>query len=165
MNRILLLILNIIIYIVKNINKNTGMLIDVLENMYTLTINVRTKTLEKMIKVLVLIIGGKIMEIVVDNKIVTVVEIIKIINNYITLNDVWMIIELWVMWIVYIVKMNTNIILINVNTIIFKMNAAKLNGITRITKAAEVLGDSLLWIVLNLHYAQNKGVRSCIPFV
>ena len=110
MNRILLLILNIIIYIVKNINKNTGMLIDVLENMYTLTINVRTKTLEKMIKVLVLIIGGKIMEIVVDNKIVTVVEIIKIINNYITLNDVWMIIELWVMWIVYIVKMNTNII-------------------------------------------------------
>ena len=94
MNRILLLILNIIIYIVKNINKNTGMLIDVLENMYTLTINVRTKTLEKMIKVLVLIIGGKIMEIVVDNKIVTVVEIIKIINNYITLNDVWMIIEL-----------------------------------------------------------------------
>ena len=119
MNRILLLILNIIIYIVKNINKNTGMLIDVLENMYTLTINVRTKTLEKMIKVLVLIIGGKIMEIVVDNKIVTVVEIIKIINNYITLNDVWMIIELWVMWIVYIVKMNTNIILINVNTIVY----------------------------------------------
>ncbi len=165
MNRILLLILNIIIYIVKNINKNTGMLIDVLENMYTLTINVRTKTLEKMIKVLVLIIGGKIMEIVVDNKIVTVVEIIKIINNYITLNDVWMIIELWVMWIVYIVKMNTNIILINVNTIIFKMTAAKLNGITRITKAVRVLGDSLSEIVLNLHYAQNKGVRSCIPFV
>ena len=61
--------------------------------------------------------------------------------------------------------MNTNIIFINVNTIILKMNAAKLNGITRITKAAEVLGDSLLWIVLNLHYAQNKGVRSCIPFV
>ena len=164
MNRILLLILNIIIYIVKNINKNTGMLIDVLENMYTLTINVRTKTLEKMIKVLVLIIGGKIMEIVVDNKIVTVVEIIKIINNYITLNDVWMIIELWVMWIVYIVKMNTNIILINVNTIIFKMTAAKLNGITRITKAVRVLGDSLSEIVLNLHYAQNKGVRSCIRF-
>ncbi|MBK7568796.1 MAG: hypothetical protein IPI31_13325 [Bacteroidetes bacterium] len=165
MKRIAGLILKILIYIIKNINKNAGMLIDILENMYALTVNVKTKTLEKMIKVLLLIVGGKIMEIVVDNKIVTVVEIIKIINNYITLNDVWVLLELWVIWIVYIVKMNTNIILINVNTIILKMNAAKLNGITRITKAAEVLGDSLLWIVLNLHYAQNKGVRSCIPFV
>ena len=150
MKRIAGLILKILIYIIKNINKNAGMLIDILENMYALTVNVKTKTLEKMIKVLLLIVGGKIMEIVVDNKIVTVVEIIKIINNYITLNDVWVLLELWVIWIVYIVKMNTNIILINVNTIILKMNAAKLNGITRITKAAEVLGDSLLWIVLNL---------------
>lgn len=165
MNRLTGLILKIIIYMIKNINKNAGMLIDVLENMYTLTVNVKTKTIEKMIKVLVLIVGGKIMEVVVDNKIVTAIEIIKIVNNYITLNDVWMVIEFWLMWILYILKSNTNIIIINVNSIIIIISAAKLTGITGSKKAVGILEDTLFLIVLNLHYAQNKGVRSCIPFV
>ncbi len=166
MNRLTGLILKIIIYIIKNINKNAGVLIDVLENIYTLTVNVKTKTLEKMIKVLVLIVTGKIMEIVVDNKIVAAVEIIKIINNYITLNDVWVIIELWVMWMVYIVRMNANVILINGFAII-KINttAVIMNIISNIKNAVDVLANSLLDTTLSIHETQNKGLRSCIPFV
>jgi len=143
-----------------------GMLIDVLENMYTLTANIKSKTLEKMIRVLVIIISGKLMEIVVDNKIVTAVEIIKIITNYITLNDVWVIIELWVMWIMYTLKMNTNIILKNVYSIIIKkLTTLILNSFTMKKMAVRVLAISRLNNVRNIHETQNKGIRSCIPFV
>ncbi len=164
MKRIAGLILKILIYIIKNINKNAGMLIDILENMYALTVNIKTKTLEKMIKVLVLIVTGKIMEIVVDTKIVTAVEIIKIINNYITINDVWVIIELWVMWMVCIVRMNTNINLINGFSIIKIIITAFIwNIIARIKNAVNVLANSLVDTNLYIHETQNKGLRSCIP--
>ncbi len=147
-------------------NNNTGMLIDVLENMYTLTVNMKSKTLEKMIRVLVIIISSKIMEIVVDNKIVTAVEIIKIINNNITLNDVWVIIELWVMWILYSIKMNTNIILINVySIIIIKITALIMKGIIMVNEAVRVMAISLFDNIRNIPETQNKGIRSCIPFV
>lgn len=166
MNKLTGLILKIIIYIIKNINKNAGVLIDVLENIYTLTVNVKTKTLEKMIKVLVLIVTGKIMEIVVDNKIVTAVEIIKIINNYITLNDVWVLIELWVMWMVCIVRVNTNVILINGFSIIkINITAFILNIISRVKNAVNVLANLLVDTNLYIHETQNKGLRSCVPFV
>ncbi len=156
----------IIIYVVKNINKNAGMLIDILENMYTLSVNVKSKTLEKMIKVLVIIVGGKIMELVVDNKIVTAVEIIKIINNYITINEVWVVMELWVLWILYIIKVNTNIILLHAVSVIFIIvNEFAIYIYGGIRSTISRLESILLDTKASFHQFQNKGIRRCIPFV
>ncbi len=166
MNRLTGLILKIIIYIIKNINKNAGMLIDILENMYALTVNVKTKTLEKMIKVLLLIVGCKIMEIVVDNKIVTAVEIIKIINNYITIKDVLVVLELWVTWILYILKINTNIIILNSAVVILIIGTVFTKYIySGISNTISMLGILLLDTRIQIRYAHKKGIRSCIPFV
>lgn len=132
----------IVINIVKRMNKNAGLVIDLMENVYALTIDVKNKTVNNSIKILVLIVTGKIIEIVVDNKIVTILEILKIMNNYISINEILMVMELWVMWIM--------------DSICIKSGNLSLTNIT----LGYVVSIDLIWIVYN--WRKTAGARNSI---
>ncbi len=104
MKKLLLTLMQIVIQIAKHTNKNVAALIDTLENVYALTASVKNQAINKMISVLVMIVSGKLIEVLVNNKIATAIEIVKLVNNYITLADIVMWLELWIIVLLLILK-------------------------------------------------------------
>lgn len=88
MMKLLELMVFIMISIIKKMSITLSMIIEILENVFELMNSVKTKTTEKILRVFVILITGKMMESMLDTKIIAIIEIVKIIVKCISITEV-----------------------------------------------------------------------------
>ncbi|MFI5171117.1 MAG: hypothetical protein ACHQFW_01945 [Chitinophagales bacterium] len=105
MMKLMELIVLIIISIIKRMNTTLNTMVELMENTYELMVTTKTKTTEKIIRVMVVLVTGKMIESIAGNKMITVIEIIKIMEKYVSITGI---VEVTVMWMIMVLLMIEN---------------------------------------------------------